>query len=133
FPWLLPLLRAFLPLGTVGESLDAAFVTMCHRLPERTLLLAGLPMPVCSRCAGVFAGVALGALVSRPHLSARALRWAITLPSPLPPAPPSPAAPPPPPALPPLWPPPRLTPGLTFGYALAAACIHALQHEAHPT
>jgi uncharacterized membrane protein len=126
FPWALPLLRAFLPLGPLGTALDASFVTMCHRLPARTLVLAGVAMPVCSRCAGVFGGVALGALLARPQLSPRAWRAAITL-----------AA-----AgmlidvatqdlgLHPVWHPTRLATGLTFGYALAAACMQALQHEA---
>lgn len=125
-PWLLPLLRAFLPLGSVGVALDAVFVTMCHRLPERTLVLAGVPMPVCSRCAGVFAGVALGALFVWPALSARAWRWAITAAA---------AAM----ALDvatqdlgvhPIWHATRIATGLAFGYALGAACILALRREA---
>ena len=34
---------------------------MCHRMPERTIELAGVAMPVCSRCGGLFTGLALGA------------------------------------------------------------------------
>ena len=125
-PWVIPLLRAWLPLGSLGVALDAAFVTMCHRLPERTLTLAGVAMPVCSRCAGVFGGVALGALLVRPRLSARAWRWIITA-----------AA-----AsmvldvatqdlgLHPVWHPARLATGAAFGYALGAACVLALRREA---
>ena len=126
FPWILPLLRAWLPLGAVGAGLDAAFVTMCHRLPERTLVLAGVPMPLCSRCSGIFAGVALGALAVWPSLSARAWRWAITAAAggmvldvatqDL--------------GLHPVWHVTRLASGLAFGYALAAACVLALRREA---
>ena len=126
FPWILPLLRAWLPLGAVGAGLDSAFVTMCHRLPERTLTLAGVPMPLCSRCAGIFAGVALGALTVWPQLSARSWRRVITatvgamvvdvatqdL------------------GFHPVWHATRLASGFAFGYALAAACVIALRREA---
>jgi uncharacterized membrane protein len=127
FPWLLPLLRAWLPLGVIGEGLDAVFVTMCHRLPERTLTLAGVAMPLCSRCSGIFAGVAVGALAVWPDLSARAWRWAITAAAgsmaldvatqDL--------------GLHPVWHATRLASGFTFGYTLAAACVLALRHEAN--
>jgi uncharacterized membrane protein len=39
------------------------FRVFCHQRPERTLVLLGAPMVVCSRCAGVYAGVALGAVI----------------------------------------------------------------------
>jgi uncharacterized membrane protein len=126
FPWILPLLRAWLPLGVVGEGLDAAFLTMCHRMPTRTMTLAGVAMPLCSRCAGIFAGVAIGAIVAAPKLSSRAWRWTITATG----------------ALMlldvatqdlgvhPVWHVTRLATGAAFGYAIAAACIQALRREA---
>jgi uncharacterized membrane protein len=126
FPWLLPLMRAYLPLGQVGVAMDATFVTMCHRMPERTLVLAGVAMPLCSRCSGIFLGVAVGAIVAWPRISMRAWRWVITLAG----------------AsmvldvatqdlgLHPPWHPTRLATGFAFGYAAAAACILALQREA---
>lgn len=122
-PWLLPPARAWLPLGALGVVLDAAFVTMCHRLPERTLVLAGVMMPVCSRCAGIFAGVALGALVARPALSPRAWRLAITVASlgMLADVVTQDAG------LHPVWHPARIATGLAFGYALAAACVSLLK------
>ena len=45
-PWVLPLARAALPLGRLGSLLVRSFVLLCHRIPERTLLLAGVPMPL---------------------------------------------------------------------------------------
>lgn len=117
FPWILPLLRAWLPLGAIGVALDAAFTTMCHRMPSRTLTLAGVAMPLCSRCAGVFAGLAVGALAAWPRLSAAAWRAVITaaaggmaldvVTQDL--------------GLHPVWHAARLASGLAFGYALAAA------------
>jgi uncharacterized membrane protein len=127
-PWLVTLLRAWLPLGSIGVALDALFVTMCHRLPERTLTLAGVAMPLCSRCAGVFAGAAVGALALRPRLEPAGWRWAITAAS----------------AamvldvatqdlgLHPVWHATRLATGFAFGYAAAAASVQALQREAEP-
>jgi uncharacterized membrane protein len=127
-PWALPLLRAWLPLGALGVGLDAAFVTMCHRMPERTLVLAGVAMPLCSRCAGIFAGVAAGALVAAPRLSLAAWRRAIVAASvlmildvatqDL--------------GLHPVWHPTRIATGFLFGFALAAACMRALLDEASP-
>src|SRR5512132_493563 len=72
-PWILPFARALLPLGRAGELLDLFFLPMCHRLPERTLSLAGVSMPLCSRCAGIFAGLALGSLLLRPRVEIA--RW----------------------------------------------------------
>ncbi len=99
---------------------------MCHRLPERTIALAGVPMPLCSRCAGVFLGVAIGAIAARPRLSARAWRLLITAAG----------------AamvldvvtqdldLHPVWHVTRLATGFAFGYAIAAACLVSLKREA---
>jgi uncharacterized membrane protein len=127
-PWLLPLGRRYVPLGRAGIALDLVFVPMCHRLPERTLTLAGMPMPLCSRCAGVFAGVALGALVMRPLLPPARSRWLIAAAGALM-------------ALEvvtqdaglhPIWHPTRLLTGLLFGYALAVTCVAALRGPRPP-
>jgi uncharacterized membrane protein len=125
-PWGLPFARAYLPLGALGVLLDAAFAGACHRLPERSLVLAGVAMPLCSRCAGIFGGMALGALVARPALSAGAWRWAIT----------ASAAPmlvdvmAQDLALHPLWHAARIGTGAIFGYALGAAAILWLARRA---
>ena len=127
-PWLLPLARAWLPLGAAGVVLDAAFVTTCHRIPERTLVLAGVAMPVCSRCAGIFAGVAVGALLAWPWLPPRAWRLAITAASlaMLADVVTQDAG------LHPVWHPVRLATGFLFGYALAAAAVSALRRAPAP-
>jgi uncharacterized membrane protein len=33
---------------------------MCHQQPARSFQIAGRPMPVCARCAGLYAGVLAG-------------------------------------------------------------------------
>ena len=76
-PWWLPLLRAYLPLGATGDLADGLFVLVCHRLPERTIELRGGALPLCSRCAGLFAGLAMGAVVMWPKLELRAARWVL--------------------------------------------------------
>jgi uncharacterized membrane protein len=72
-PWIVPFARGYLPLE-VGEALDRLFWPVCHRFPDRTIELAGWLMPLCSRCAGIFAGIAVGAIVAWPRLSLRAWR-----------------------------------------------------------
>ena len=76
-PWVLPFARAELPLGPLGALLDGMFFFVCHRRPERTLVLSGVPMPLCSRCAGIALGLCLGALVAWPAPSLRATRIAV--------------------------------------------------------
>lgn len=73
-PFALTLARAALPLGVVGEWLHALFGVVCHQRAERSLALLSVLMPVCSRCAGVFAGVGLGAAFARPRLGLPAAR-----------------------------------------------------------
>jgi uncharacterized membrane protein len=60
-PWILALMRARAP------ELTVVYRALCHQRPERTLVLWGVPMLVCSRCAGLYAGVALGALLPLPR------------------------------------------------------------------
>lgn len=75
-PWLIAPTRAALPAG-LSAWLYAALGATCHQRPDRTLML-GAPMPVCSRCAGIYAGIALAALlVHRP--SERALGVLLTV------------------------------------------------------
>ena len=76
-PWALPFARAKLPLGPLGALLDGMFLFVCHRRPERTLVLASVPMPLCSRCAGIALGLLLGAIAAWPSPSLRATRIGI--------------------------------------------------------
>ena len=73
-PWVLPYARAHLPLGVVGGAIDLAFLGMCHRRVARTLVLDGVLMPLCSRCAGIFLGVAIAAAIGRPILTMKTWR-----------------------------------------------------------
>jgi uncharacterized membrane protein len=77
-PWFFPLVARHLPSGA-ASFIDAAFEATCHRLPARTLVLAGATMPLCSRCAGIFAGLALGALVAWPHMELRRARFLLAI------------------------------------------------------
>lgn len=55
---LIPVLES---LGFSGSSLfRLAYAPLCHQLADRSLELAGHPLAVCSRCAGLFLGGCLG-------------------------------------------------------------------------
>jgi uncharacterized membrane protein len=124
-PWALPWARAKLPLGPLGWLADAAFLLVCHRRPERTLVFADVAMPVCSRCGGIFAGLALGALVAWPTLSLRAARAGLALggvamlvdvvTQDL--------------GLHPVWHAARIGTGAVFGYAFACALVSVVRRE----
>ena len=51
--------RAVLSLGAAG--MYAAGARICHQRPERSFRIHGLPMPVCARCTGLYAGAAVAA------------------------------------------------------------------------
>ena len=79
-PWLRALNLA--PLW-LAHAVDLAFLPLCHHWPGRVLVLSGEAMCVCSRCAGLYAGLALGFLLAAPKLTdrvyARLLAVAIAL------------------------------------------------------
>ena len=77
-PWLVALLAVVLP-APATELLGSPFALVCHRRPERSLELLGHLMPVCSRCAGLFGGGALGATLAWPRLELRPARRALAL------------------------------------------------------
>ncbi|WP_437632619.1 DUF2085 domain-containing protein [Sorangium sp. So ce854] len=118
-PWCIPLARSRLPLGELGATLDRLFAPMCHRLPERSLALEGVLMPLCSRCAGIFAGVAAGAAIARPRLAMAAWRPILIALSALMAADVVTQDL----GLRPAWHVPRVATGLAFGYAAAAALL----------
>jgi uncharacterized membrane protein len=129
WPWIVPLARAFLPLGSAGVLLDAPFVAICHRMPARTLDLAGVPMPLCSRCAGIFLGLAVGAVLLWPKPALRPARFALAgaallmiadvamqdL------------------GIHPLWHPTRLATGVLLGWVASSALFAAIVRERHAT
>ena len=46
---------------------------VCHQRPERSFHLASLPLPVCARCTGIYAGAAIAAVVATIRLRASGL------------------------------------------------------------
>ena len=56
-PWLLALRPGW------SRALFPVFRSMCHQRPERTLTILGAPMVVCSRCAGLYLGLAIGVVL----------------------------------------------------------------------
>lgn len=76
--WVVALPIAPLLAARASSSAARAFASLvylagavvCHQKPERSFQLAGLPLPVCARCVGLYAGAALGAIA----LAARAMR-----------------------------------------------------------
>jgi uncharacterized membrane protein len=71
----LPWLAWVLP-ETAWFGIEQSFSSFCHQRAERSLSLMGKQMPVCSRCAGIFAGIALGTLPA-PSIVARYWRRAL--------------------------------------------------------
>ena len=61
FPWLIALRPAW------SRAVFDVFRTACHQRPERTLTILGAPMVVCSRCAGLYLGVAIGVALPLPR------------------------------------------------------------------
>ena len=63
-PWLRAWIQACRCLPDwLNRLIDEAFRPLCHHMAGRVLVLAGQPMCVCSRCAGLYAGLAVGFLV----------------------------------------------------------------------
>ena len=50
-------------LSSISSPLYSFFGYICHQIPERSLHLAAHQMAVCTRCFGVYAGLAAGLLV----------------------------------------------------------------------
>lgn len=68
--------------GEVREGLDPVYAALCHRLPERSYELGGEPLPVCSRCLGVWLGLFLAAVLAamgRLRVCRRTVRRALLL------------------------------------------------------
>lgn len=50
------------PHGLLDKADQAAYA-VCHRIPVRSFVLAGRPLPLCARCSGTYLGAAAGLLV----------------------------------------------------------------------
>lgn len=74
WPWLVTA-AGFEPLLSLTRSVSQL---LCHAQPGRALLFGGEEMPLCSRCAGLLLGAALGALIRRPQLQGARLTVALT-------------------------------------------------------
>ncbi|MRG94446.1 DUF2085 domain-containing protein [Polyangium spumosum] len=70
-PFVAPFARRVTSPAT-GELVYALFAPVCHTRPERTLLVASVLMPLCSRCAGIFAGFVTASVLPAPRLRVRA-------------------------------------------------------------
>lgn len=60
--------------AAIHAVVDLPFSLVCHRIPERVIAIAGVPMPLCSRCFGMWAGLSLSAALAWPKVPVRALR-----------------------------------------------------------
>lgn len=74
-----PVVLHRLGLPTLAALAERPWLSMCHRMPERSLAFLGEVMPLCSRCLGLVVGMGLGLLVGWPNLSLRALRITVSL------------------------------------------------------
>lgn len=71
------MIGAFLPpLVDGGARVVArqAFALACHQLPARSFAIGGVPLAVCHRCLGIYAGLLAGTL-TWPLLGARLRGW----------------------------------------------------------
>lgn len=61
--------------GERPAAIAQLFHGFCHQHPERTLECGGVLMLVCSRCAGIYGGVALGAVLPALSFMRHRGRW----------------------------------------------------------
>lgn len=66
------------PSGSLLDKADHAAYAVCHRIPERTFIFAGQPLPLCARCSGTYLGALAGLIV----LTVRGRGHAACLPAP---------------------------------------------------
>lgn len=71
--WVVVLIALSPPVLDPGIRLAVmhAFATICHQMPDRTFHVDAVPLALCHRCLGVFAGLAMGAGIG---LTSRASR-----------------------------------------------------------
>jgi uncharacterized membrane protein len=65
-PWALLSLLGPTPLAVgISDSVFRFFSVFCHQLPWRSLFFDDIQMPVCARCASIYAATALGLIFFR--------------------------------------------------------------------
>lgn len=75
---LLPLLLPHWPgAAPLLQAFELWFDFHCERDPQRMAAFAGTQLAVCVRCAGVYVGLGLGALLRKPRLSPRLRGWVL--------------------------------------------------------
>ena len=76
-PFVGPFLDPLLP-GPLHSALEFFWDSVCHRTPSRAMTLLGRLMPICSRCGGIFAGLALAGAIARPRMTfAKTRLWLV--------------------------------------------------------
>lgn len=65
-PWVLLSLTGYAPLALgISDTIFRFFSIFCHQLPWRSLFYDDIQMPVCARCASIYAATALGLIFLR--------------------------------------------------------------------
>lgn len=71
------------PVARAGTFVYLAGGFVCHQRPERSFHLAGVPLPVCARCTGLYVSALGGALaalaLSTASIAGRRARWLLGL------------------------------------------------------
>ncbi len=49
--------------GFIAGLIKLFYTPLCHQIPERSFLLWGHTLPVCSRCTGIYVGFFLGTVI----------------------------------------------------------------------
>jgi len=79
----LPPLLAHLSLGGAAELIASLFRPICHQLEERSVMLFGYPMAVCSRCSAIyvafFAGTLLYPVIRKVESPVMPPRWVLVV------------------------------------------------------
>ena len=61
--WVALLLLAPVAHSSIATLIYAIGAVVCHQIPERSFHLAGVQLPVCARCFGIYAGAAAAAAI----------------------------------------------------------------------
>jgi len=73
-PWLRHLTDA-----SLFDAVEALLGMQCHRLAGRVIQVGSTQMAVCSRCAGIYAGIGIGVGLGRPRWLAKTTAWVVAV------------------------------------------------------